>query len=186
MNDVRIITDKILETAKAEADKIISDAEAAAQVILADADKKVLAISEKAAADAKAEAENICAKEISAAKMASGKRILAEKQAIIDEVVKEAYNRLLNLSDNSYKKAVSTMLKSIPQGECEIIVAEKDRAILESTIIEAGLRLSDETRDIDGGFIVKCKDVEYNYTFASILSIEQEEIRSLAAQMLFR
>ena len=36
-----------------------------------------------------------------------------------------------------------------------------------------------------GGFIVKNGDIEYNYSFESIITVEKEAIRQAAAEILF-
>ena len=48
-----------------------------------------------------------------------------------------------------------------------------------------GYKVSDETRDIEGGFVVKNGDIEYNYSFKSIITVEREDILQLAAGILF-
>lgn len=45
--------------------------------------------------------------------------------------------------------------------------------------------LSAQTADISGGFIVKNGDIEYNYSFESIITVEKEEIQQIAAKILF-
>ena len=67
----------------------------------------------------------------------------------------------------------------------EIIVSRKDQKRLADVIAEKGFTLSEKTGDIGGGFIVKNGDIEYNYSFASIINVEKEEIQQIVAGILF-
>lgn len=185
MNDGTIIIDKIISTAKAEADEIIANADKSADEIIKKAERTAAELTEKAKADAEAETEKIRSKEISSAKTEAKKLMLAEKQSIINDIINEAYGRLTHLSEEEYKKTVSAMLKDVPKEGCEIILSAKDKPVLGDTVKNAGYVLSDESRDIDGGFIVKNGDIELNFSFSSILSVEQEEIRHMLAAILF-
>lgn len=186
MNDGTIITDKIISAAKAEADEIMEKANKSADEIIKKAEKTALSLTEKSKADAEAETEKIRSKELSSAHMAAKKKALTEKQTIIDGIIAEAYKRLTHLPDEEYEKAVLSMLKDIPKEGNEIIVSQKDNPVLGDTIKSAGYTLAEETRDLDGGFIVKNGDIELNFSFGSILSVEQEEIRQMLAGMLFK
>ena len=118
--------------------------------------------------------------------MQAKKAVLAEKQAILEEVIGEALHRLTNLPDSEYTETIGTMLDSIDKNlGTEIIVSERDRKRLADVITEKGFTLSDRTADIDGGLIVRDGDIEYNYSFSSIISIEKEEIQQIAAKILF-
>ncbi len=48
-----------------------------------------------------------------------------------------------------------------------------------------GFTLSGRTADMNGGFIMKNGDIEYNYSFESIITVEKEEIQQIAAKILF-
>ena len=67
----------------------------------------------------------------------------------------------------------------------EIIFSKKDKDAFGNKVKEMGYNVSDETRDIEGGFVVKNGDIEYNYSFKSIITVEREDILQLAAGILF-
>ncbi|MGN1231138.1 MAG: hypothetical protein ACI4TP_04490, partial [Anaerotignum sp.] len=67
----------------------------------------------------------------------------------------------------------------------EIIVSAKDVSRLAAVVAEKGFVLSEKKADISGGFIVKNGDIEYNYSFESIITVEKEEIQQIAAKILF-
>ncbi len=186
MNDGRIIIDKIMADADETAKKIISEAQKEADITISAAEDK--AAREKIKNDklVEEEKEKATAKQLSSAQMQAKKAILAQKQDILEEVINEARNRLVNLSDAEYVKTIGTMLDNIDKKlGTEIIVSADDRKRLSDVISEKGFTLSDRTANIDGGLIVKDGDIEYNYSFSSIIAIEKEEIQQIAAKILF-
>ncbi|KAK2302130.1 ATP synthase subunit E [Clostridioides difficile] len=178
-------------------DRIIADAKQEAQEILdkakSEADLKVNSANEKAEKEmasytklAEAEAEKAASKEISGAYMEAKKQILSKKQEILEEVILEAKNKLLNLKDNEYEEIILNMIeKSNCTDDSEIVLSKKDKKTLKDVLSKKGIKGSDETRDITGGFIVKKGDIEYNYSFEAIIAVEHEYIEQIAAEILF-
>ena len=56
---------------------------------------------------------------------------------------------------------------------------------MEEKLKDMGYNVSGETRDIEGGFVVKKGDIEYNYSFKSMIMVQREEISYLASEILF-
>lgn len=80
----------------------------------------------------------------------------------------------------------AVMLKKLDRSlGTEILVSKKDAARLADVVKENEFTLSAQTADISGGFIVKNGDIEYNYSFESIITVEKEEIQQIAAKILF-
>ena len=186
MNDGKIIIDKI-----------IADAEKAAKITLEKAQHEVDAIrkagQERANKqqdildrEAHAEADKVRSKEISGAEMKAKKAVLEAKQEILAEVIAEAEKRLISMEDAEYAKVIGGMLEKLDKSlGTEVILSKKDRDRLAGVVQEKGFVLSGKTADINGGFIVKNGDIEYNYSFESIITVEKEAIRQTAAQILF-
>ena len=186
MNDGKIIIDKILEEAEKETQVILKEGKKEADAIIKAAEEKAYKTKESFRKRAEEEARKVHAKEISGAEMEAKKAILAEKQNILAEVIAEAKTQLENLPDAEYVEVVGGMLSRLDASEGkEIIVSARDRKRLEGTIQEKGLILSAETREIDGGFIVRNGDIEYNYSFDAIIMVDKEEIQLAAAKILF-
>lgn len=126
------------------------------------------------------------AKAISGAQLQGKIAVLQEKQGILDDVIIQAKKRLETLPDVQYAETVGAMLAKVnKENGTEIIVSESDRERLAAVIAENGFTLSSKSRELEGGFIVKNGDIEYNYSFESIIAVEQEEIRQIAAKILF-
>ncbi len=186
MGNGQTLIDKIISDAKVLTDDVIAKANDEANEIMTAA--KTKAAKEKAKFDemAKQEAQKAVAKEISSAEMRAKKLILSQKQECLEEVLKEAENKLLSLSGDKYKDTIITMIKNANvDSECEIILSKKDKDSFGDEISQMDYKVSGEVRDIDGGFIVKNGDIEYNYSFKSIISVQREDILQLAAGILF-
>lgn len=186
MNDGKIIIDKIIAKAEAEAQAIKQKAAADAEAIRKAAEEKAKKEGDALKKNVEAEIEKAKAKAISGAELAGKLAVLQEKQTILEEVIRQAQKQLETLPDAQYAQTIGTMLAGLNQEYgTEIIVSSADRVRLADVIAEKGFILSGESRELDGGFIVKNGDIEYNYSFASIITVEQEEIRQIAAKILF-
>ena len=186
MNDGKIIIDKIIAEAEEVAKASLAKGQKEADAVLKAAQEKVNKELDVFDRNAQAEAEKAAAKEISGAQMQAKKAILETKQEILAETIAEAEKRLLSLDDAAYAKVIDGMLKKLDRSlGTEILVSEKDAARLADVVKENEFTLSAQTADICGGFIVKNGDIEYNYSFESIITVEKEEIQQIAAKILF-
>lgn len=187
MSNEQKIIDRILADAQAEANGIIAIAEESAEAVIKEASEKAEKDYNAAYKLALAEAEKARAKEISGAEMQAKKIILTEKQAALENVISTVSKRLSSLGDEAYKDVLAQMIDSAGiDDKSEIILSKKDKDKFGQFISGKGVTVSEETRDINGGFIVKQGDVEYNYTFESIIAVEREGIEQIAAEILFK
>lgn len=186
MNDGKIIIDKIIAEAEEAAKAILAKGQKEADALLKagqDRADKELDVFDR---NARAEAEKAAAKEISSAEMQAKKAILETKQEILADVIAEAEKQLLSLEDAAYANVIGGMLEKLDKTlGTEIIVSAKDVSRLAAVVAEKGFQLSEQTSEISGGFIVKNGDIEYNYSFESIITVEKEEIQQIAANILF-
>ena len=186
MNDGKIIIDKIISDAEKVASVTISQAQKEVDAMLKAAQDKAHRQLDQMDRDAHSEADRVKSKEISAAEMQAKKKILETKQEILAEVIAEAEKRLVSMEDAEYAKVIGGMLGRLDKSlGTEVIVSKKDAARLAGVVQENGFVLSEKTADIEGGFIVKNGDIEYNYSFESIITVEKEAIRQAAAEILF-
>lgn len=186
MNDGKIIIDKIIAEAEEAAKAMLDKAQKEADDILRAAQEKADKEADVFDRYAQDEADKARSKEISGAEMQAKKAVLEKKQGILAEIINEAEKRLSALDDAEYAKVIGGMLDQLDKScGTEIIVSGRDKARLAGVVAEKGFTLSEKTGDIDGGFIVKNGDIEYNYSFASIITVEKEEIQQIAAGILF-
>lgn len=186
MNDGKIIIDKIMAEADTEIQALTTQVNREIEQIQKSAKEKIEKEQDRYRRLAEEEGRKAHAKEVSAAEMDAKKALLQEKQNVLEEVLQEAVKRLENLSDEEYENVVSNMLDglNVEQGK-EIMVSEKDKRRLANIVARKGFTLSEQTANIDGGFIVKNGDIEYNYSFAAIMTVQKEEMQMTAANILF-
>ena len=186
MNDGKIIIDKIIEMAEQEASQIRAKAQDEVDTLLKGTKDRVEREQDKFDVQAQQEIGKIKAKEVSGAELKGKMAVLEEKQKLIEEVIAQAQQKLESLPETEYAQVIRSMIERLDKANgTEIILSEKDKEKLRTIVEQSGFTLLEETRNIDSGFVVKNGDIEYNYSFASIILIEQEDIRQIIAKILF-
>lgn len=190
MNNEGKLVERIIEDAKEQAKDIIDIAQKDAEEIM----NKAMLEAESIKLAGKKEAETLVEDTKNRAKIVARanaqRKILAKKQSLLKQCIDEANKSLLSMDDESYKKLIENMLLSSGLDGGELILSTKDRQrfgqdfLLRIKARLKGFRLSDETRNIQGGFIVKIGDIEYNYSFDSIFATEHERLLKIAAENL--
>ena len=191
--------DKILDQIKKE-----SDAASAAKI--ADANTKAADIKSRAELEAREEcnqielrgkqqSDDILARASSAAALYKKKTVLAEKQRIIAEVFDKAEERLCNLPDREYFDVIIRIAsKNALSQDGQIVLSEKDKkrlpvdfeAALNSALKAGKLKVSDDTCETDGGFILSYGGIEENCTFSALIDAERESIADKVQDILFQ
>lgn len=192
------IKEKILEDAKREADKIIKEAELEAQQILEQAEKTAAENRKTLNEKAQEDAQETRRKTLAMTELDMRKEQLAVKQKMIDLAFEKTLERLNKLEGKEYEKMILNMLeKAVETGQEEIILSPNDRkkfkpellATLNNRLskkgIKSDLKISNEARRIQGGFILKRRGVEVNGSFETLIRTEREEIESKVAAILF-
>lgn len=184
MGNEQKIIDKIITGADTESIKIIEAANATANGVIAAAEERAAKELASYRNLAQVEAQKAAAKELSGAEMEAKKMILSAKQQCLEDAIEAAKKKLLTLEGKEYEEMILHMLEQAEKG-AEIIFSQKDRELLLEAVQEKGFQVSEETRPIAGGFIVKKGEIEYNYSFESMIAVEKEEIEQIAAEILF-
>ncbi len=186
MHEGRIIINKIMSEADTEIQALTTQVNQEIAQMQKTANEKIEKEQDRYRKLAEEEGRKAHAKEVSAAEMEAKKALLQEKQNILEEVLQEAVERLENLSDTEYETVVGNMLDGLnPEQGTEILVSKKDQRRLANIVTRKGFTLSEQAANIDGGFIVKNGDIEYNYSFAAIMTVQKEEMQMTAANILF-
>lgn len=195
MNGIDKITQRIDSDTEKEIDGILSAAKAEAASIA----EKYQAQAKKEAADLAVRNEKTAAEReerlVSVSQMEARKVTLAAKQDMVEEAFRLALHKLCNLPDDAYINTVAKLLiEAAPNGSGEVIFAkaEHDRigqkAVDEANRLlqnQGNLTLSDETRPIEGGFILANDRVEVNCTFETLVRLQKGEIAGEVAKRLF-
>ncbi len=117
--------------------------------------------------------------------------ILKKRREEINITLEMIHNTLLNLNDKEYFEALCKLAASMNGGEGVIYLNEKDlkrvpsdfEAMLKNVGINASL--SNDTVDIDGGFILKNGNIEENMSFDAIIAARRDEIEDMINRELF-
>lgn len=186
--------DKILkqieDDAKAEYDAAVNDAEKDAAKLLSDANDEE---NSKLAADdekRKAEIELAVSRGRSAAQLQKRKMLLEAKQEIISEMIDSAKKTLKELPDKEYFDIILKMIRKYSlKTEGEVIFAERDLKRVPASFADGiksfSLKISKETRNIDGGFVLLYGDIEENCSFDALFSAEKENLQDKVMKLLF-
>jgi V/A-type H+-transporting ATPase subunit E len=191
------LVSKILSDARSAAQANLAGARAEAEGIVLDAREEAGALAAAAAQKAEREAAAHERRVISTAELEGRKELLAVKRRLIDDLFDEARDLLCRKSGAEYEALLLDMISASAFGDAEIILSERDRDRLPegfqnsvNTVLGAvgkpyRLTLSDETRPIGGGFILRSGQIEINNSFESIIRNKRDSLESLAVKMLF-
>ena len=192
MNGIEKITARIEAAAQAEVDRILAEAGAEAAEIAAkaqaQADAEAAELAAKNARIANERAERL----VSAAQMDARKVQLAAKQEMIEKAFALALEKLCAMPAEQYTAVLADLLvKASASGTEEVVFSAKDAEVGKAAVEKANaasgkqLKLSDETQNILGGFILKDQSVEVNCTFETLVRLQKAESGGAVAKMLF-
>ena len=192
MNGIEKITGRIRSDAQAEADAILAAARKEAGETEASFRRQaegeralLLAKAEKAAAERE---ERL----VSAAQMEGRKSILAARQEMVEKAFDTALERLCSMPEEQYVQVlVGLVQKASSTGSEEVLFSPADRKRVGKAVVEGAnatgkhLTLSEETRPIRGGFILRDGSVEVNCAFETLIRLEKGRSAAQAAKILF-
>ena len=194
MNGIEKITARIESDTRAEVEAILREAEAKAEAVRTDYRAKAEAEA-KAAAEAGREAAKRQGERLeSAARMAAKQELLSAKQACLDEAFTQAKKKILALSDGEYADLLAKMaLRASKSGKEEILLSATDRRRVGEQVVkkvnelckDGAMTLSKETRDMEGGLILREGSVEVNCAFETELRVLRESMAAEIAAILF-
>lgn len=183
-SDAQREIDDVLAAAQAEAEKITAEYQAQAK---AEADD-ILARGQKAAVE---RGERLA----SVAQLECRKEVLRAKQEVIDEAFRLAMDKLTQLPQEEYVSLLADLaVQASAKGNEALIFSVADRARVGKAVVVAAnqklgergrLTLSQETRPMQGGFILSDGVVEVNCTFETLVRLQRETLSTQVADVLF-
>jgi V/A-type H+-transporting ATPase subunit E len=189
---------KITGDAEAEASKIVEEGTSEAKAILDAAQDEADKISSDFRVKAEAEAKEYVRRQVSLRELEARKAVLTEKGKVIDQVFDQVLDELRRRDrDGGYSLTRDLLLKAIEVGDEEIIVSPEDRGSISGSFLKdlnkelttTGRRgevtLSEETRNIRGGFVLRRGRTESNSTFETLLSMLRDDVETEVAGLLF-
>jgi len=194
MNGMDKIISRMEADAKAERDAIMADAREKADAILYDYRSTADAMQQDA--EVRREAQNAERLEHlqGSSQMICRQQVLAAKQAIIDEAFALAADKLARLPADAYVPLLAALAADNGKGDEEIILSAADRQAVGQAVVDAAnarkagaaFRLSEETRELGGGLVLRRGRVELNCGFSEKLRRLRQEESSAVAKLLFQ
>ena len=171
---------KIEAEAREKRDSIISEAEKTASKNRAELEKQTL----RKLAQMDASAKSRCELEIR-------NTVLKKRREEIDRTVEELKAFLLGQSDNDYFEFIYKLASKLNGAEGEVMLNAKDKSRLPADFSErfnaSGNRVtvSENTADIDGGFILKNGNIEENFGISALISSNRDRLEDYINRGLF-
>ena len=126
-------------------------------------------------------------------RMEARKSVLAVKQEMVEKSFDLALDKIVALPENRYVAFLAGLAKNAAgTGEEEVILNARDRAAIGEKLIQAinlggaHMKLSDETRDIAGGLILRRGSIEANCSAELLVELCKGEMASKLADILFK
>ena len=190
MNGLDKIIAGIAQDAKAAADQKRDEAQAVAARALERAREEAKAIEAEAADRAELEYKRIVARAHSTGEIAKKSVLLREKQRIIEEILNDAHVKLAGLDDQEYFAFMIRLLeKYATEGKGEVLLSARDKnrvtAEFRFAAERKGLEISEQTRDIDGGFVLSYGSIEENCSLGALMESERDRLHDVVKGFLF-
>ena len=195
MNGIEKITARINEDCRKETYAILAEARAKADEITAKARTEAKAVEEEVLAQGRRAAAEREDRLASTAQMECRKAVLAAKQDVIEEAFEQAHKQLLALPQDKYIALLADLaVQASVTGREKLIFSAPDRARVGKAVAaaanekigsNAALTLAEETRPMDGGFILSDGAVEVNCTFDTLIRLQRGTLSGEVAKVLF-
>ena len=183
MSNLERLIQKILEDAKIEADKIKEEADKKRKEIIHEQEikgNKEKGIYLEKAREEIQSLENLI---LSEAQMNVRDGLLKVRQDMLDKAFDLAKDKLANLGDKEYIDFIKKKLEEFDLKGNETLVVAKERLELVKSL---GLKLEiSETQTVTSGFILLTENVNYNFSFDSLIEFQREDLEAEIAKVLF-
>jgi V/A-type H+-transporting ATPase subunit E len=193
------LRDRIIKDAIEEARKIVTEGEAEAAVITDEAKAQAAEITKKAEARAADQAREHVRRQMSIRELDARKALLAERGRFMDEAFEKAIE-VFRAKDvkGGYALTRALLLKVIETGTEEIVFSPEDKKgvgtsflaglnkELESKGLKGEVTISDETRSMKGGFVLKSGRKETNATYEAMLETMRDDAELEVSKVLFK
>ena len=171
---------QILEEADHSAEAEIEKAKAKAEELLEAAKAEADAAAEKILEQSEADIEILMERSASSCDMYRKKAMLKAKQEVIREVLEKAYEKIQELDAQEYFEMAEKLLaKYVLAQEGEVYFSKKDLERMPEGFV------SQETRQIDGGFILVYGGIEENCTIKALFDAKRDELSDKVHSLLF-
>lgn len=195
MTGLEVITEKILQDSRENCDKILEEGALKVRDILNEARLKGNLEAEAIIAAAGKEAERKEAIAKSNAESITRNRYLEIRNAILNDIISEAYESIEKLSCEEYFDLIRKLCyKHIQPGECTMHFNGEDiyrlpegfEDEINSVVFETGaVHVCSEPADIENGFILRYDGFEVNCTLRAVFDDCMDNLKFILSKALF-
>lgn len=193
MNGIEKITGRISEDAQKRAQDILDDARAQAQSVTDNYARHAQTMREDILRQAEEQVMTRIERMTGAGELEGRKETLRVKQELLQAAFDRALEQLRALEQEEYVALLADLLvQAAPAGQGAVIFNPADRARVGKDVVTrangklpAALTLSEETRPIQGGFVLKNGLVEVNCALETLVDQEKEALYPEVAAILF-
>jgi len=198
MSNLQNLTSKIMQDAELKAENTIKEARNKEVDIINR--KKDLANKVARSMVESAEVENkaLIERAISSAQLEARNKKLLAKQGIFNMIFHEVEDRLRKMNLDVYQQFVRSSILSLDiEGDEEIIMSIDDKAKLPNDFISnlnnelinsgkiGNLKLSEDSRDLRGGYILSKNGIDINNSFKAMITSLRDELEFGVNKILF-
>lgn len=197
MDGITKITERIMAEANAACAEVSEKAAKRCDAIRNEYDQKAEGTYDGIMSKGRTEIDLEAQRFVRNAQINARKEVLSLKQEMIDSVFDAAKGKILSMPQEQYAAwLVRIIAAASGNGDEEIIFDARDRAVgseivgkanaaLAANGKNAALKLSEITREIGGGVVLRKGNIEVNCTLEAILSQYRKDMASTVAQLLF-
>lgn len=198
MNGIEKITARITAEAEAECQAIRAEGDKKCAEIRAENDKKAQEEYWRLVREGVKDTEQRVQRMARTAALEAKKSVLSMKQEAVSRAFGEAQKLIAALPEADYVAFLAREAAAAAiTGEEEVIFSEADRARVGAKTVKRAnellsasgklgtLTLSDATRPMSGGLILKQGDIEVNCTVDTLLDLSRGELAARVAEVLF-
>lgn len=198
MNGIEKITERIENEALAEAAVILAQGDEECKVLKAEYDKLAQDEYWKLVRQGVKECEQRVTRLASTAEMEAKKSVLSMKQEMVGLAFDRALEMLTGLPEDKYTEFLAKQAANASAtGLEELIFNQKDKALVSKNVCKMAnellskkglygkLTVSEETRNILGGVIVRQGNIEANCSIEILVELCRGELASQAAELMF-
>lgn len=187
------ITSKIIGEAEENEKLIIAEAETKCQTILADAQARAQALIAAGEKNGQIEKEKLISRQKSVSAIDSRKLILQKKQEIIADCFAQAIDTIIAMPEGEYLQLLTALGSSAGVTAGALIFNPDEQARIGQKTVDAlnakvkggKFTLSQETRKVQGGFLLQTGKVYINNTVEALVEEHKKVLSGEVAAALF-
>ena len=187
------ITSKILAEAQELKEQTLSQAATDSDAVLEEARKKAQEMVEDSKRRGLEEKDKIISRRKSVADIDCRKVFLAKKQELIGQCFEKAVEDIISMDEKKYIDLLTELGKSSGMTKGQLIFNEKEKESIGAKVVLAlngavaggDFSLSEETRNIRGGYMLMCGQKFANNTVEALVEESKQDLTAEVAKMMF-